>query len=72
MILETKQKHNWFSFLTQMPTISTKAGNFVWYLFFRQLSVKILGAPARLSLSAIDFEQKQKDNGLIFYFFSIL
>jgi hypothetical protein len=45
-------------------TVTVKAGNFV--------TVKTLGAPGRLSLTAIDFAQKPKVKGLIFYFFYIL
>jgi hypothetical protein len=51
---------------------TVKAGNFVIDVKFRQQTVKILRAPGRFSLTAINFAQKPKSNGLIFYFFHIL
>ena len=51
---------------------TVKACNFVIDVLFRHLTVKILGAPGGLSFTAIDFAQKPKVNGLIFYFFHIL
>jgi len=51
---------------------TVKACNFVIDVLFRHLTVKILGAPGGLSFTAIDFAQKPKVNGLIYYFFHIL
>jgi hypothetical protein len=51
---------------------TVKSGNFVIGGQIRHHIVKILKAPAGFSLTDVNFAQKQKDYGLIFYFFFLL